>query len=130
TLTIADPQNWASFFAFLVTAVVASQLSAIAKRRAFEAMRRRDEMERLYELSRALMLVDESSSTAGQISQRIFQVFQVSGVAVYDRQTDEVQRTGTLEDAISDTKLRDAALQGTPFHDPNLNLSVLPLSLG
>ena len=39
-------------FAFLVTAVVASHLSTSAKQRALEAMQRRDEMERLYELSR------------------------------------------------------------------------------
>src|SRR5262245_44794560 len=40
TLTIADPQNWVALFAFLVTAVVASQLSASARQRALEATRR------------------------------------------------------------------------------------------
>src|SRR2546426_2207731 len=89
TFTIADTQNWVALFAFLVTAVVASQLSASAKQRAAEATRRRDEIESLYELSRALMLVDERSSTAGQISQRIAQVFEVSGVAVFDRGADQ-----------------------------------------
>src|SRR5919108_4231856 len=66
TLTIADTQNWVALFAFLVTAVVASQLSTSAKQRALEATRRREEMERLYELSRALMLVDQRSAIAGQ----------------------------------------------------------------
>ncbi len=37
TLTIADPQNWVALGAFLVTAVMAGQLSALAKRRAAEA---------------------------------------------------------------------------------------------
>ncbi|HEY7190032.1 MAG TPA: SpoIIE family protein phosphatase [Vicinamibacterales bacterium] len=37
TLTIADPQNWVALAAFLVTAVTAGQLSALAKRRATEA---------------------------------------------------------------------------------------------
>src|SRR5215831_573693 len=40
TLTITDPQNLVAFTAFLVTSVVASQLSASAKQRADEAMRR------------------------------------------------------------------------------------------
>ena len=31
TFTIADPQNWVAFFAFVVTAVIASHLSASAK---------------------------------------------------------------------------------------------------
>jgi two-component system sensor histidine kinase KdpD len=130
TFYLADPQNWVALFAFLITAVVASQLSASVKQRALEATRQREEMERLYELSRALMLVDERSATAGQISQRIVQAFQVDGVAVFDRITDQVYRTGAIDLAISDTKLRDAALQNTAFYDAAANLSVLPLSLG
>ena len=130
SLTLVDTRNWVALFAFLVTAVVASQLSTSARQRALEATRRREEMERLYELSRALMLVDKRSATAGQISQRIAEVFGVDGVAVFDREADQVYRTGTGELRISDTKLRDAALQATPFHDPDANVSVLPLSLG
>jgi two-component system sensor histidine kinase KdpD len=130
TLYLADTRNWVALFAFLVTAVVASHLSTSAKQRALEATRRRDEMERLYELSRVLMLVDERSTTASQISQRIVQFFAVDGVAVFDRGDDALEKTGAIEGIISDTKLRDAALQGTAFHDPDKRLSVLPLRLG
>ena len=130
TLYLADSQNWVALFTFLVTAVVASQLSASAKRRALEAPRRREEMERLYELSRALMIVDKFSATATQISQRIAQVFDVKGVAVFDREADQIYRTGAIDLPIPGIKLRDSALQGTAFHDPEVNLSVLPLSLG
>src|SRR5437870_11305555 len=130
TLYLADTQNWVTLFVFLVTAVVASQLSTSARQRALEATRRQVEMERLYELSRALMLVDKQSSTAGQISQRIAQVFGVNAVAVFDRETDQTYRTGTIDLPISDTKLKDSALQGTVFQDREVNLSVLPLSLG
>src|SRR5215510_13200397 len=90
---LADSQNWVALIAFLVTAVVASHLSSSAKRRALEAMRRGEEMERLYDLSRVLMLVDQRSSTAGQISQRIAQIFDITGVAVFDRETDQIFRT-------------------------------------
>ena len=34
TFTIADPQNWVALFTFLATSLIASRLSAIAKRRA------------------------------------------------------------------------------------------------
>jgi PAS domain S-box-containing protein len=37
TLTVADPQNWVALAAFLITAVIAGQLSALAKRQAAEA---------------------------------------------------------------------------------------------
>jgi len=42
--TIADPRNWVAFFAFLVTAVTVSQLSAKAKRRTEEAEAGRSEI--------------------------------------------------------------------------------------
>jgi len=129
TFYMTDSQNWVALCAFLITAVVASQLSTSAKRRALEATRQREEMERLYELSRALMLVDKLSTTAGQIAQRIAEVFDVNGAAIFDREADQVYRSGTI-DVISDIKLRDAALQGTALQDPALNLSVLPLVLG
>jgi K+-sensing histidine kinase KdpD len=48
TFTIRDPDNWIAFFAFLVTAVTAGQLSARAHRRAEEAESARREIERLY----------------------------------------------------------------------------------
>src|SRR5437867_5470442 len=130
TFYLADTQNWVALFVFLVTAVVASQLSTSVKQRALEATRRRQEMERLYELSRALMLVDKQSAITGQISQRISQVFDVESAAVFDRRTDQIYKTGAADLPISDSKLKDAALQGTAFHDPIANLSVLPLALG
>src|SRR6266567_4233768 len=130
TFYLADSQNWVALFVFLVTAVVASQLSTSLRQRASEATRRREEMERLYELSRALMLVDKRSDTGSQISQWIGQVFGVAGVAIFDREAEEIYRTGERDLPISDTKLRDSAIQATAFHDPEANLSVFPLSLG
>jgi two-component system sensor histidine kinase KdpD len=47
-LTIDAPDNWIALFAFLITAVVAGQLWARAKRRAEEADAGRREIERLY----------------------------------------------------------------------------------
>lgn len=48
TFHIADPENWIAFFAFLVTAITAGQLSAHAKRRALEANAARRQIEGLY----------------------------------------------------------------------------------
>src|SRR5215472_633700 len=45
TLTVADPQNWVALFAFLATSLIASQLSARAKRRTKEAIARQHEVE-------------------------------------------------------------------------------------
>jgi two-component system sensor histidine kinase KdpD len=48
TFTIAEPQNWIAFGSFMVTALIAGQLSSYARRRAEESERQRTEIERLY----------------------------------------------------------------------------------
>src|SRR5215475_5560371 len=53
TFTIEDPQNWVALATFLITALVAGELSARAKRRAEEAEAGRREIERLYNDYRA-----------------------------------------------------------------------------
>ena len=49
TLTIADPQNWIALFAFLAVAVTVGQLSAKVKKRAEEAERLYQELQRAFE---------------------------------------------------------------------------------
>jgi hypothetical protein len=93
-------------------------------------MKRQQEMEQLYELSRNLLLLDQQSPAASQVAYRILQVFELPGVAVFDREEDKVYRAGATDTAVTDGRLRDTALQGTVFHDPKTGLSVLPLKLG
>lgn len=66
TLHIADPENGIAFFAFLVTAITAGQLSARAKRRAKEADAARREIELLY---RELQDTFEQASQAKALKQ-------------------------------------------------------------
>lgn len=74
TLTIADPQNWMALFALLTVSLVASNLSAVARARTQESEARRDELGRLFDLSRDILLVTDSqaanASLAGFISRR------------------------------------------------------------
>src|SRR5664279_4288956 len=71
SLTIADPQNWVALFVFMVTAITASQLSASVRKRAAEAQARRIEVERLYQLSLSLMLIDHTSELGPQIAANV-----------------------------------------------------------
>lgn len=130
TLTIADPQNWVALFAFLITSIVASQLSASIRKRAEEALRRRQEMEQLYELSRALMLSTGDQTMASQLAGLIVRIFDFGGLAFYDHETGQVYRAGIYEVPLSDSRLQDAATQGTDFHDSALHLTILPVRLG
>jgi len=74
TFTIADTRNWVALAAFLITATVASELSALAKRQAREAELRRRELNRLYELTRAGLLADPEH-TAPQLERALVTIF-------------------------------------------------------
>ena len=61
TFTIAEPQNWIAFGAFLITALIAGQLSSYARRRAEESEVNRQEIKRLYEELQAVF--EQASQT-------------------------------------------------------------------
>ena len=82
TLTIADPQNWTALFALLIVSLVASNLSAIARARTSEAVARRDELGRLFDLSRDILLITESESANASLAGFIARRFELDFVAI------------------------------------------------
>src|SRR5262245_34014800 len=129
TLTIADPQNWVALVAFLITAVVTSQLSGRARRRQVEAVARQRDLERLYALSRAFLLSDRSASVSGGIARQIASVFELQAVGLYDRRTDIVSWAGSADYSSVDAKLREVARTGASWHEPS-RLMVTAIQLG
>jgi two-component system sensor histidine kinase KdpD len=110
-LTIADPENWVSFLAFMVTAIVASQISGRARERQVEAAARQRDLERLYSLSRALLLSPPGTPVPQAITQQIASSFEAPVVALYDRKADTVTWGGTKELPELEATLRDVARQ-------------------
>jgi two-component system sensor histidine kinase KdpD len=80
--TIADPQNWVALFAFLVVATIASHLSTAARQRAIEADARRQEVTRLFDLSRDILLTNESEGAIATLARHVARRFQLASVAV------------------------------------------------
>ncbi|SRR6266508_758782 len=82
TLRIADPQNWVALFAFLAVSVIASNVSSRAREREREATSRRDELARLFDLSRDILLTTDSRDAIGQLARLISRRFELEFVAV------------------------------------------------
>jgi len=82
TFSIADPQNWVALFVFLAVSVVASNLSSAARERAREAMARRDEVARLFDLSRDVLLTTDSGEAIAQLARFVARRFALDFVAV------------------------------------------------
>src|SRR5215469_11409365 len=125
TFTIADPQNWTALFAFLVTAVFASQLSERARRAARTAIERRQEMERLYAFSQQLLSTDNVAELLNEIPTYIVQTFDVRAAAILAPNRPDVYRSHPESQG-----LESVCACGEPTFDPQNQTSFVPLRLG
>jgi two-component system sensor histidine kinase KdpD len=137
SLTIADPQNWVALFVFLVTAITASKLSSNARQRADEAQARRVEVERLYQFSRSLMLIDTIRDLGVLIAEQVKQHFGFSSVVFCDGLTGEFSMTGAPDEDLEQQVLRDIAVGGATWFvwrkestAKGIEVIVAPVSLG
>ena len=130
TLTIADPQNWIALFTFLATSLIASRLSTKARRRTLDAVERQQDLERLYTFGRAILLIDNNEPFAKQLTRKLADAFELSAVALYEPRTAEIYRAGPLDFEGLDSQLREAAMQGTAFADPERRRVITAVRLG
>ena len=130
TLTIADPQNWIALFAFLVTAVAASELSARAKRGQRIAVERRHELERLYAFSQLLLSSDKAAELLNLIPRYIVESFGVRSAAIALSSRADIYRSGPAIDGLESQDLQMVTLRGEPRLDVASELAFMPLRIG
>jgi len=130
TFTIADPQNWVALFTFLATSLIASRLSTAARQRALDAVARQQDLERLYTFGRSILLIDSNEPFAKQLCTKLADAFELTSVALYEPRIDQIYRGGPFEFDGMDTQLREAALNGTTFADPERNRVITAVRLG
>jgi two-component system, OmpR family, sensor histidine kinase KdpD len=121
TFTIADPQNWIALFAFLVVAVIASNLSAAAQARTAEAIASRNEVTRLFDLTRDVLLTTETAGAIDALARHVARRFELPKIAIC-LPTDHGWRIhqGGSEDVSIDTLTLNMALaraRGTVEYD-------------
>src|SRR6185312_8457252 len=130
TLTIADAQNWVALLAFLVTSVIASNLSERVRREALIADERRREVERLYSFSQQLLVSENVVELLNAIPQYLVSTFAVRVAAIYLMDRDRVYRPTADDDAISKDELRAAAARSELVLDRERGLCLVPIRLG
>jgi len=79
-----SPANWVALGAFEFTALVISRLSLRAQVRASEAIAERRDMERLYETSRRILMLDSSGDLGNQMTALIREIFELKAVQLFD----------------------------------------------
>jgi two-component system sensor histidine kinase KdpD len=128
--TIADPQNWIALFAFLVTAVAVSELSARARRGARSAIERRQELERLYAFSQLLLSSESPAELLNLIPRYIVESFGIRSAAISLSSRTDVYRSGPSIDGLESQDLQLVCLRGEPRFDAVRQLAFMPLRMG
>jgi two-component system sensor histidine kinase KdpD len=130
TLNIADPQNWIALFAFVATAVTASQLSERARRAARSAIARREELERLYAFSQLLLSSDNPAELLNFIPRYIVESFGVRSAVISLSNRSDIYRSGPSSDGLEIADLQMVSLRGEPRIDTAHERAFMPLRMG
>ncbi len=113
SFVISDPQNWVALGVFEFTALVVSRLSTEAQQEAANAANRQREIERLYQFSCELLLLDRTRAPGLSIVNLIQKLFGADGVALYDSAAGRLEYAGK-----GDSLLQESGRSGK--YDPTL----------
>ncbi len=131
TFTIADPQNWVALGAFLISAVIASQLAERARREALTANRRRGELERLYAFSQEMLATENVLVLVNSIPGLVVNTFGGTAAGMYLTERKKVYYSGlNAQSSIAEEELTRVAERGEPSSDQARALTIIPLRIG
>jgi class 3 adenylate cyclase len=129
SLKATDPQSYIAVVGFLLTAIIVSDTALKARRRAAEALDRKRETERLYELGQAMLASDSLQTTVWIAINQSIPIFGVAGAAFYVPANNEIHRGGEAA-AITDDALRDTAAAKTNHVNKLAGVSIIPIKMG
>jgi two-component system, OmpR family, sensor histidine kinase KdpD len=127
---IAAPEHWVALVAFLIAAIGTGQLAAAAKRGQIKAVDRQRATEKIYKLVNAMLESRSAGLTTQQLTDALVEIFGADGVALYDRHTEQIIRSGPHADAISDLVLHETATSGLLVAEAGSAISLAPVRHG
>jgi two-component system sensor histidine kinase KdpD len=83
TLQIVGLQQWVAMISFLLSCLVVGRLAERARGQARQAEQRREDVERLYELSQEMMLQEDAAELIRDLPRLIGRIFALDGVVLY-----------------------------------------------
>jgi two-component system sensor histidine kinase KdpD len=128
--TISDQQNWVALLAFCFASLVASNLSARARRQTAEAHRRRREVERLYVFSQQLLIADNVLELLKTVPRYLLETFGGDHAAIYLAARDQAYRSDPDRQEIPMEEMRDVSLRGELMVNQSRRVCIAPLRMG
>jgi two-component system, OmpR family, sensor histidine kinase KdpD len=97
---VDDPENWVALVAFEIIALIVSRLSNQLRDQMRQSLLHRQNTEKLYELSRSILVLNRQQPAGPQIASLIMKHIGIDGVAIFDCSLAEMYSAGacTKED--------------------------------
>jgi two-component system sensor histidine kinase KdpD len=130
SLQLSGPQTWVAMICFLASCLVVSRVAERARRQTLQAEKRREDVERLYELSQQMMLHEDAAGLIQELPRLIHRVFALEGVVLYVHSQDRFY--GSVMDVPESVRsgLRSAALGTNPTVQLDSDFYLMALMLG
>jgi two-component system sensor histidine kinase KdpD len=127
-LYITDSRDWVAMATFEAVALLVSTLSNQVNRHASEAESHRLQMQKLYELSQHILLLDRDSSIEQRLTNIILSSLQAKGVALWNFHSLQLSRSGECN--LFDAEVRSVFYLETAGDDPATSTSRRVLRAG
>jgi two-component system sensor histidine kinase KdpD len=130
SLQITGIQQWVAMISFLLSCVVVGRVAERVRELARQAEKRREDVERLFELSQEMMLAEDAAGLVRDLPGMLAHIFALDGVVLYVRDEDQLY-TSTPDLPMSiQASLRAMALGQNPTQVIPGEFTVRTLMLG
>jgi len=130
TLRLAGGQEWVAMFSFVASCLVVGRVAELARRQTRQAEQRREDVERLYELSQEMMLHEDAAGLTHDLPRLIQRIFALDEVVLYICDQDEFFASSANIPALLKTSLRTMTQAQNPTLFPNDDFYTTALMLG
>jgi len=118
TLRLAGGQEWVAMIAFVACCLVVGRVAEQGRRQTRQAEQRREDVERLYELSQEMMLHEDAEGLIHDLPRLIDRIFALNGVVLYVCDQDQFFASGAEVPVSVQASMR-AMTQG---HSPTISI--------
>jgi two-component system sensor histidine kinase KdpD len=130
TFRLDGAQAWVAMLSYLASCLVVGRVAERARRQTQQAEQRREDVERLYELSQEMMLHEDAHGLIHDLPRLINRIFALDGVVLYVCDHDECYGSAAEVPVSLQASLRAMTLGQNPTVGLNLGFHTTPLMLG
>jgi two-component system sensor histidine kinase KdpD len=109
TFILAGPQEWVAMCTFAISSLVAGRVAERARKQKEEAEERREDVERLFQISQEMILHQDAASLIRDLPHLLKRIFSLQEVALYVQDRDEFESTAEEFSPIFRANLRSLA---------------------